>query len=331
MPAPILTIVIPTFDRPQRLANLLKTLLPQKDDRWKLLIVDNCSPRPVRDFVPVEAEVVRNSVNIGAAGSFPRCFELMDTNWVWMIGDDDLVDSNGLEVVLNAIAQYPEAAILNFGSHGQRTVRSDARVFHGFDEFITKSDSLIETVWMSGNVYSRRHYWPYISLAYRFANTQSAHYVLLMMVLIGGGTYVQLPNPVCCQADEMAPSANHSELVSAIVALADLPMSNAQRRKFLSRMQRGYTELVRDVIQCAYHLDNGAEREEILYLFRMRWGQSAIARNSWMLAVVSTLGRLVLSLGIGRLVVRALIVLKTRITRQQTHYRPHVPRFHRII
>ncbi len=329
MSTPILTVVIPTYDRPQQLKNLLDTLLPQTNDRWKLLVVDNCSPKLVRDYVSAEVEVQRNPANIGVAGNLPHCFVQMDTDWVWMIGDDDLVDSDGIERVLAAIAEHPDAAILNFGSHDLVQKRSDVTIFRGFDEFVTKSASLVDSIWVSANVYSRKHYWPFMGLAYRFANSQSSHYVLLMMVLIAGGTYVQLPNPVCRQADNFAESASHGELVYSLGALADLPLTTVQRRIFLSRLQRGYAELLRDIVQTVFHLDNREARDEILYLFRVRWALSSIGRRSLGLLAVATVARLLFSNGIGRYLIKSGVRLKEKVTGRPTYLRRYRPRFFR--
>ena len=328
MSTPILTVVIPTYNRPQHLKNLVQLLLPQRTPRWKLLIVDNHSPTPVRDLVPSDVEVIRNPTNIGSAGNFPRCFEMMATDWVWMIGDDDLVDADAIEHVLAMVNQYPDAAILNFGRHGQSSGRKETLIFHGFSEFLTGSDSITETIWMSANVYSRRHYWPYLGLAYRFANTSSGHYVLLMLALIRGGSFVQLPRAVCRQAVEgVDGGGNHGEFYSTLMALADLPMSREQRHVFARRMQREGLKLSRDVLHCAYQLMHPECRDEILYLFFERWVHWAVVRGSIGLFLIAAIVRLMLGFAPGRMIIRTLARLVVGITGKHVVPRPHVPRF----
>ena len=93
-----LTIAIQTYNRPNELLVLLHRLLPMLDSRCKVLIVDNCSEEPVAekqrrvlgDWPRVDLTIVRNRVNVGGGANILRCFELCQTEWLWVLGDDDL-------------------------------------------------------------------------------------------------------------------------------------------------------------------------------------------------------------------------------------------------
>ncbi len=322
---PLLTIVIPTFNRPDHLQNLVALLLPQRDPRWKLVIVDNHSPIPVRDLVPADVTVLRNPVNILSAGNFPRCFEIMDTDWVWMIGDDDLVDADAIDHVLEMIGRYPEAAIINFGAHGHTDDRKEALVCQGFDGFLAGTDSITKAVWMSGNVYSRRHYWPHVGMAYLYANTSSGHFVLLMMVLLKGGTFVQLPRAVCRQS-ENTPENNHGELIGVVMALADIPMTKTQRHEFTRLLQKEFTNFSRDLVQCAFQMENLEARDDTLFMYTTRWARWSIARGSVLMFLTAFGGRLMLKYKLGRMLIRAAVRLKEVSTGRLTIRRPYVPR-----
>ena len=324
MMIPLLTVVIPTYNRPEHLKTLVDLLLPQRDLRWKLLIVDNHSTTPVRNIVPSDVEVFRNPVNIGPAGNYPRCFEMMTTEWVWMIGDDDLVDPDAVDRVLSMIALYPDAAIVNFGAHGETDGRAAAIVCTGFDGFLTNTDSVTKALWMSGNVYRRSAYWPYIDVAYRYANTCSSHFVLLMMALLKGGVYVQLPRAVCRPSDNV-PVNDHSELITTVMGLADVPMTRQQQRKFAALMQREFVKFTRDVAQCAFHFEHREGREELLYKYSTRWTRWSIARGSLPLFLAAMVGRLFLGSWLGRKLIRGAVQVKEVVTGRPTTRRPHVP------
>ncbi len=331
MTAPILTVVIPTFDRPDHLRNLVELLLPQRDARWKLVILDNHSPTPVRDLVPADVQVIRHPANIGAAGNLPRCFEVMDTDWVWMIGDDDLVDDDAIDHVLAMIAKYPDAAILNFGGHGLTDSRKEPQRFEGFDAFLAGTDSMTKALWMSSNVYSRRHYWPFIGLAYRFANTACGHFVLLMMALLNGGVFMQLPRAVCRPADLIGSgtSGNHGEYMVTVMGLVDLPLNPRQRKEFARLMQLDFLKFSRDVMQCAYHLEHKEARDEIFYAYTTRWTHWSIARRSPGLYFSAMFFRVALGTALGRALIRGAVGAKERITGRPTIRHPYVPRFFR--
>src|SRR3954453_15775649 len=102
----ILTIAIPTYNRPTKVRNTLLRLIPQLNDQVFLRILDNHSETDVRTFVqnditPAVAdkiEIIRHKVNIGGDANFQRCFELCETPYIWMIGDDDMVAENAVEL-----------------------------------------------------------------------------------------------------------------------------------------------------------------------------------------------------------------------------------------
>jgi glycosyltransferase involved in cell wall biosynthesis len=330
MPEPVLTVIIPTYDRPQYVQQLVGQLLQQRDSRWKLIVLDNHSPTPVRDLVPADVDVVRNPVNIGAAGNFPRAFELATTEWVWLIGDDDIVDPDAIDHVLSKIAEYPDAAILNFGCHGTTDDRNGVSVFHSLDDFLKGSDGLITSLWLTANVYRRQAYWKYMGLAYRFADTNSAHYVLILLILIGGASYIQLPRAVCGQIKENnITGGNHGELIASLMALADLPMTDRQRRLFAKRMSREYLKFSRDVTYYAYHLTEFSDREEMLYLFFSRWTYWGIVRSSPGLFLAAILCRFMLGYGWGRFLLRIPGMIKENVSGVPARRRKPVPRFFR--
>ena len=109
---PLLTIAIPTYNRGACLADLLDVLAPQLvgEARVELLISDNASPdetpRVIESFRKKGIAVTnnRNEVNIGADANFHRCLEMAKGEYVWLVGDDDIIVPGGLEQVLARLA-----------------------------------------------------------------------------------------------------------------------------------------------------------------------------------------------------------------------------------
>ena len=93
-----LTITIPTYNRSEALSKTVRQLLPQLTQECNLLIVDNASETPaiavlgelLLAWPDVNIQIHRNRYNVGMCGNFMRCFELCDTEWLWILGDDDI-------------------------------------------------------------------------------------------------------------------------------------------------------------------------------------------------------------------------------------------------
>jgi len=110
--SPLLTIAIPTYNRSRYLARLLDSLVPQLENepRVELLISDNASP----DQTPALLEEygrrglifrnIRNQINIGPDANFAQCFAEASGKYVWIVGDDDVIVSGGLAVILDLLA-----------------------------------------------------------------------------------------------------------------------------------------------------------------------------------------------------------------------------------
>ena len=94
----ILTICIPTYNRPQALNDQLQVLLPQLNNEVKLIVRDNNSNYDIKKLFPElnydKFEYIRNDFNIGADANIARCMENCNTKWLWILGDDDLIKNN---------------------------------------------------------------------------------------------------------------------------------------------------------------------------------------------------------------------------------------------
>src|ERR1700741_4037653 len=104
---PLLTIAIPTYYRGRFLNQLLEILAPQLkgESRVELIISDNSSqdetPAVVDSFKKTGLSVTykRNETNIGADANFLQCYQMASGEYVWIVGDDDVIVSGGLQLV----------------------------------------------------------------------------------------------------------------------------------------------------------------------------------------------------------------------------------------
>jgi abequosyltransferase len=141
-PEPLLTIAVPTFNRSRYLSTFLAALAPQLSfgSRVELLISDNASPDDTPELVRSYASpgfplrYIRNEANAGADRNILQCFEQAAGQYVWICGDDDVIEPGSLARVLAHLesgAEYDLVFLQARGFQGDyipQTPRSPDRV-----------------------------------------------------------------------------------------------------------------------------------------------------------------------------------------------------------
>lgn len=119
---PILTIAIPTYNRPEQLRRCLEALVPQLNPECWLIIADNHSDVPVASFALEILEqsgwkgfdIHRHPFNKGAHGNLYFCFESATTEWLWILGDDDVPAEDGIDKILSSVKRHPNTLAFAF-------------------------------------------------------------------------------------------------------------------------------------------------------------------------------------------------------------------------
>lgn len=114
MSKPLLSIVIPTFNRVDELRRLVSGLAAQVStnaDLVKLVILDNAST----DSTPTIKEAIenfagcsyiRNDHNIGMDGNLLKSYEISTGEYIWLIGDDDFLADGCLNRILELLKRF---------------------------------------------------------------------------------------------------------------------------------------------------------------------------------------------------------------------------------
>lgn len=86
---PYFTVIIPTYNRPQLLAEAIQSVQQQSFSDWQLIVVDDAGPMPAS--VPDDNRIIllRNPNNIGASASFNRGLEIASGRVMAFLADDD--------------------------------------------------------------------------------------------------------------------------------------------------------------------------------------------------------------------------------------------------
>ncbi|MEP7106640.1 MAG: glycosyltransferase family 2 protein [Ferruginibacter sp.] len=190
-----LTIAIPTYNRNELLKKNISYLLAQLTDEVSLIVYDNHSDVPVAETLKQDLEnypqlkITRNKVNIGACGNIIKCIELCETQWVWLLSDDDEPHKSAVETILKYIAVYPELHYVNFKSN--YTLQREQNIhITGENEFIEKIDNIHNLFLISCGLYNVEAVRPFIKFAYLFSYSLVPHFVMVIMSLKNTGKVI---------------------------------------------------------------------------------------------------------------------------------------------
>ncbi len=124
MHSPLLSICIPTFNRADRLELLLENLARECSpflDRIEIVVSDNASPDHTETVVRNSTLPIiygRNARNIGFGGNLLNVTAaLASGEYVWVIGDDDLILPGGVQRIIESLTAAPDVDYhyVNFG------------------------------------------------------------------------------------------------------------------------------------------------------------------------------------------------------------------------
>ena len=234
MTSPLLTITIPTFDRNEILAQTVAALLPQLGPDVRLVIRDNASPHPVsRTLSELTGEtgvqIIRNPWNIGGNANVLRCLETCETEWLWILGDDDLPDADAVARVL-ADVRGADASLIAVNYRSELFDRHCDLELHGAEEFLARMDSLSNVLFLSASILRAPALQRHLRLAYTYAYSGMPH-VLALLLALGTEGRVKLSTQHLVTWHE-ADASSSWPVVNASLAfptVLDLPLPQHQR------------------------------------------------------------------------------------------------------
>lgn len=113
---PLLSIAIPTYNRATFLEKLLNYIAPQAkelDGIVEICISNNGSPDNTKEIVtnfkkkyPDLIKYNENEKNLGVDMNLIKIMEMSEGDFVWLLGDDDIVVDEGIKKVANFIKKY---------------------------------------------------------------------------------------------------------------------------------------------------------------------------------------------------------------------------------
>ncbi len=206
-------IFVPFWGDPGLLYATVESVRAQQDPDWRLIIIDDCYPD---DSVPAyfaalddeRVTYTRNDVNLGITENYREAIRRATTEYIVILGCDDLMHPNYLDVVRRTIAAVPHADVIQPGvdvidENGREISPLVDRVKQrllsprGGDGIAVLTGERMATSLIRGDWL----YWP--SLAFRTATLQRIDFrdglpiiqdlALLMDVAFEGGTLAYNP------------------------------------------------------------------------------------------------------------------------------------------
>jgi glycosyltransferase involved in cell wall biosynthesis len=117
--APLVSVVLPTHDRPALLDEAVRSVARQTMPHWELVIVDDASARAVdlhrwRDLGE-RLRLARNDAPVGGAASKARGTRIAQGELVTFLDDDDLFAPDLLARAVSALQAHPQVDVLFLG------------------------------------------------------------------------------------------------------------------------------------------------------------------------------------------------------------------------
>jgi glycosyltransferase involved in cell wall biosynthesis len=278
----VLEIAIPTFNRAEPLRRTVASLLPQLREGVRIRIIDNASDYDVSELLmPLLGESVeqssvlieRNPCNIGLAGNILRCFERSDAEWLYLMGDDDLIKPDLVSTALDATKRFPEAFQVNFSGFFRRSVTIATT---GLEQALGALDSYANLNFISTNMYRCRMVRHYMHIGHRLSYTLSPHIALTLSGLGHGGTLVLSSDQTVDRPEiDTAEHWNWTKFCLAQGLLAEHPsLTDFTRPLLMSKIEGSAKVLEKVTINLLLRARDKTRASEQLFFYRqfvLRW------------------------------------------------------------
>ena len=104
----LLSICIPTYNRPESLINCLNSLAKQKEKNFEVCISDNCSKKNIKKIITpykkkLKIRFKKNKKNLGFALNLLNVSSMARGKYIWFIGDDDLLIPGAIKYLIKLL------------------------------------------------------------------------------------------------------------------------------------------------------------------------------------------------------------------------------------
>jgi glycosyltransferase involved in cell wall biosynthesis len=113
-------VMLPYYGDVDQMKLAARSVMSQQYQDWRLVVIDDGypDPEPARWFASIEDPRVsyqRNEQNLGANGNYRKALGLVEAPFVVIMGADDVMLPNYLDIVVSAFEAYPQADVVQPG------------------------------------------------------------------------------------------------------------------------------------------------------------------------------------------------------------------------
>lgn len=182
---PLLTIAIPTYNRPQAIQKQVQRLLPQLTEKTALVLIDNASSIDVETLFTREEKkkikILRNHYNIGGDANIIRCVESSSSEWVYVLGDDDFINDTAVAKILDAVEKWPNVCNINFSIFNKKN--EIPLNLKEYAQSCASQNGFGDAFWISKNVYNLKLLKPFLETAYHNITSMQPLLILVLEYL----------------------------------------------------------------------------------------------------------------------------------------------------
>jgi hypothetical protein len=240
----------------------------------KVLILDNASPIPVAETLgqvcsPEDlnsVRVVRNPFNVGANANILRCFEYCDTDYIWVMGDDDCVEPEAIDRIFAELEHYPDTSLLMFSYFAP--VAPAPVVVRGFEGLVGHIQSYADLLYIANAIYRVADVRPNLRIGYNYIYSHGPHLALSITSLDSTRTVRFAPGRLIAEMiDHGAERWSRLSLALGITSLFELNMSPTCRDA-LARLISWQSPLEAQFLELLLTYSLGGNRRLGLYFFQ---------------------------------------------------------------
>ena len=117
---PVVSVILPTHNRPHLLGEAIASLIAQKESRWEAIIVDDASDipvdiRPYKDRLRGRARVIRHTYRQGGAAAKNTGITHAVAPLIAFLDDDDVYAADYLSGAIGVLDRHREIDVLYMG------------------------------------------------------------------------------------------------------------------------------------------------------------------------------------------------------------------------
>ena len=234
----ILTISIPTYNRPDKVKDTVLRLIPQLGDHTQITVIDNCSNVIIQDYLnetipdlnKKNVTILRNKTNIGADGNFLKCFELCDTEYIWMLGDDDKPENNAIETIIKEIAEYQDLNLIGINFKSNLIERASPITITSIKDLSEKIDDFGNWSFISTSIYKTSVFNKYLYTAMWGSYGMSSQLIPTMKAISQGYTFILSEKYLVTNVPILNPASNWS-IYQFALSLSSILEANVNFKK----------------------------------------------------------------------------------------------------